>query len=866
MRSSRHVSSKTERTPVHRHANRGAHWQTSVGVASSWQPRTKESKVNRGKPFKKFNCNNMFQVCTYNVRTANDEHLDNLSEELEGGFKWDIIGISETKLKGKFTEDLKYGHFLYNSGVGDDCKRSAGVGFIIHKKHKEKVLELKGISPRIAYLKIKGSKNNHVFIQCYAPTTKAKPTDEDVIDFYNNLQDLIDSVASRDDLFVLGDFNSKVGGLKSTFPEVIGSFSNVKRGNNDRGLQLAEFCQKNQLYISNTHFKHRRMYTWTSPDGKTRNTIDYILVRSKFLPNVKNAHTVSCVDVSDHQLVRCTVRLGFCKVSRSKVKINFDIQKLDNKDTRNRFQEKINNELDNLERNELDNPQLMHTAITKSVVKASKEVLGQKKTAKKGWITSGTLKAIDLKNEIRAKLGDHSIQYKIHKSNVKKLCRIDKENDIDAIHKRLNELNPQQRYFETMKKLKEKRKTTTWGIKDKKGATIIDKIEIIKRWEEFYENLYKGNQRHSNYPTHEEIPEILIEELRKALKYAKNKKATGPDGINAELLKFGGFYLERILLKLLNNIISTGVFPEELKNSEIVTLYKKGDPLECGNYRPINLLNQIYKVFMRIIYNRISTSLSEVLPSTQAAYQPSRGTIEQIQSVQQIIEKCKEYNINGYICFVDYTKAFDSLYQPNLWQALKRHTNLPICYINFLIKAYERSKATIRTVHGNTRLIDILRGVKQGDILSALLFCVALSIIFMKAFEEEDYGISIGGIKWSDLGYADDLAVFAKSCSEMQEMIRKLQEESSRFGLNINFGKTKIMPIGPHAKNHPEQPIMVDNQKIKVVDHFEYLGRILSSVEDDYIEVKQRICKGWQAFQKHKSILTHSHISMMRKK
>ena len=56
----------------------------------------------------------------------------------------------------------------------------------------------------------------------------------------------------------------------------------------------------------------------------------------------------------------------------------------------------------------------MYTAITKSVVKASKEVLGQKKTAKKGWITSGTLKAIDLKNEIRAKLGDHSIQYKIH--------------------------------------------------------------------------------------------------------------------------------------------------------------------------------------------------------------------------------------------------------------------------------------------------------------------------------------------------------------------------------------------------------------------------------------------------------------------
>ena len=126
------------------------------------------------------------------------------------------------------------------------------------------------------------------------------------------------------------------------------------------------------------------MYTWTSPGGKTRNTIDYILVRSKFLPNVKNAHTVSCVDISDHQLVRCTVRLGFRKASRSKVKINFDIQKLENKDTRNRLQEKINIELDQLERNELDNPQLMYTAITKSVVKASKKkFFGRKKQQRK---------------------------------------------------------------------------------------------------------------------------------------------------------------------------------------------------------------------------------------------------------------------------------------------------------------------------------------------------------------------------------------------------------------------------------------------------------------------------------------------------
>ena len=182
------------------------------------------------------------------------------------------------------------------------------------------------------------------------------------------------------------------------------------------------------------------------------------------------------------------------------------------------------------------------------------------------------------------------------------------------------------------------------------------------------------------------------------------------------------------------------------------------------------------------------------------------------------------------------------------------------------MKAYKGSKATITTDIGITRWIDILRGVKQGDVMSALLFCIAIGVITLKALEGNNYGISIGGRSWSDLGYADDLAIVAKSKAELIVMLEKLQRESEEFGLQINFDKTKIMPIGPSAVTCQETSFKILGQSIDVVKQFEYLGRILNNRADDTATVEHRIAKGWQAFQKKKSIITHKRLSMKAKR
>ena len=177
---------------------------------------------------------------------------------------------------------------------------------------------------------MKGKYNNQVFIQCYAPTS-TRP-EEEVDEFYGHLQDLKDTVSRRDDLFILGDFNAKVGGLNSSHPDAVGLHSNMLSGNNKRGVKFANFCTRNSLRITNTCFKHRRKFTWVSPDGKTKNTVDYILVRNEFMTNVNDAHTVACIDISDHRLVRCKANLDVVKPGKTRRKPSYNVESLQNHD------------------------------------------------------------------------------------------------------------------------------------------------------------------------------------------------------------------------------------------------------------------------------------------------------------------------------------------------------------------------------------------------------------------------------------------------------------------------------------------------------------------------------------------------------
>ena len=113
-------------------------------------------------------------------------------------------------------------------------------------------------------VRFQGNTFNITVIQAYAPTSNAEKAE--VEQCYEDLQDLLEVTPKRDVLFIIGDWNAKVGSQET--PGVTGKFGLGMQ--NETGQRLIEFCQENALVIANTVFQQhkRRLYTWTSPDGQ----------------------------------------------------------------------------------------------------------------------------------------------------------------------------------------------------------------------------------------------------------------------------------------------------------------------------------------------------------------------------------------------------------------------------------------------------------------------------------------------------------------------------------------------------------------------------------------------------------------------
>ena len=184
---------------------------------------------------------------------------------------------------------------------------------------------------------------------------------------------------------------------------------------------------------------------------------------------------------------------------------------------------------------------------------------------------------------------------------------------LKKVYKKLGSLPLNQQYYTAVKnvELKHKRNIRGWELKDKAGKTLSNIEDILENWTAFYEELYHSDRANFT-PVAEENgfinPSVTTREFESALQKLKNNKAPGPDGITAEMLKHGGKKLQTALHKISDMIITHHAkLPTQLDLSEIIVLSKKGDILDCNNYRPICLLCHVYKLATMILYRRISS-------------------------------------------------------------------------------------------------------------------------------------------------------------------------------------------------------------------------------------------------------------------
>ena len=144
-----------------------------------------------------------------------------------------------------------------------------------------------------------------------------------------------------------------------------------------------------------------------------------------------------------------------------------------------------------------------------------------------------------------------------------------------------------------------------------------------------------------------------------------------------------------------NSAVATGLE----KFAVFISVPKESNAKECSNYHTIALISHASKVMLKILQARLQQYVNRELPYVLAGFRKGRGTKDQIANICWIIEKSREFQKNIYFCFIDYTKAFDSMDHNKLWKILKE-MGIPDHLTCLLRNLYAGQEATVRTGHG----------------------------------------------------------------------------------------------------------------------------------------------------------------------
>lgn len=292
-----------------------------------------------------------------------------------------------------------------------------------------------------------------------------------------------------------------------------------------------------------------------------------------------------------------------------------------------------------------------------------------------------------------------------------------------------------------------------------------------------------------------------------------------------------------MLHKLCNLIWKDKNWPTDWTRSVFLPLPKKGDTRDCKNNRTISLISHASKILLYIIVERIKQYIHREIPPEQAGFVEGRGTRDQIANIRNIMEKAMEFNFPVYMCFIDYSKAFDTVQHQKLWMSLVS-MGFPKHVVELLRTLYAHQESVVRTACGDSAWFNIEQGVRQGCILSPHLFNAYAEYIMRMALDNCMSGISIGGRRINNLRYADDTTLLAGSAKELEDLIERVRTESEKFGLFLNVSKTKVMIINQLEEN---PSIHAGNQAIEIIDQFNFLGSMISNQGGSSIEIRRRI-------------------------
>ena len=395
---------------------------------------------------------------------------------------------------------------------------------------------------------------------------------------------------------------------------------------------------------------------------------------------------------------------------------------------------------------------------------------------------------------------------------------------------------------------------------DNKQLNIIDNVaeakEIAKLFSDKYRKIFdvhnKNRSEAENYfintnNEHSDLTKFLFsrEDIHSAILLLK--PVLGFDNIHSNHIKYASFLFEKLIAMLFSSFILHSYISLDVLRGTINPRIKDkyGDISSADNYRPVMSSSVFLKIFEYCLLNKIENLIQ--LNDRQHGFRSGYSTSTACYILKETILSYTMSNTNVYACFVDFSKAFDTV---NHWTLLKKLEDygLPDVYLHIIKFWYCNQFVNVQYGMAYSEDWRICNGVRQGGVLSGLFFSIYINALLEKIVDSR-MGCKLGIQMSNVIAYADDIVLLAPSRTGLQALIDIAYAESRKLELNFNIDKSKCM-IFPYQGSNVCKDICfsIGELALQIVDSFKYLGFIVNSKMHNTDDIDRARNKFYQEF------------------